>query len=190
MKWAKAAGADAVDASYLSAEFISVAQRLGKREKLESGEDRSLRLRAFIGQRKAFVSSSDFAPKSLRTMAERATDMARAVPEDPVCGIAPKELLATKWPDLDLDDRRRPSVKALIASAAEVEDAARAVRGVTNSEGAEAVWAATRTLSSLVTDLPVVIGPATLHSAARSWPAKAPAWCATTNGRARCISRI
>jgi PmbA protein len=140
MKWAKAAGADAADASYLGAEFTSVTQRLGKREKLESGDGRSLRLRVFIGQRKAFVSSSDFAPKSLRSLAEHAVDMARVVPEDPVCGIAPKELLATKWPDLDLDDGRHLSAKALIALAAEMEDAARAVRGVTNSEGAEAIW--------------------------------------------------
>ena len=98
----------------------------------------------FVGQRQAFVSSTDFAPKALRTLVERAVDMARAVPEDPVCGIAPEELLATSWPDLDLDDkRRRPSAKALLALAAEAEDAARAVKGVTNSEGAEASWGRT-----------------------------------------------
>jgi PmbA protein len=66
--------------------------------------------------------------------------MARAVPEDPVCGIAPEELLAESWPDLDLDDKRRPSARSLLAMAAEAEDAARAVKGVTNSEGAEASW--------------------------------------------------
>ena len=43
--------------------------------------------------------------------------------------------------DLDLDDKRRPpSAKTLLAFAAEAEDAARAVKGVTNSEGAEASW--------------------------------------------------
>jgi len=57
-----------------------------------------------------------------------------------VCGIAPEELLARTWPDLDLDDRRRPSARKLIALVAEAEDAARAVKGVTNSEGAEAGW--------------------------------------------------
>jgi PmbA protein len=67
--------------------------------------------------------------------------MARAVPEDPTCGIAPGELLAKKWPDLDLDDGRQPpSAKALLALAAEAEHAARFVKGVTNSEGAEAAW--------------------------------------------------
>ena len=143
MKWAKAAGADAADALYVNGESISVAQRMGKREKLESSEGRDLGLRVFVGQRQAFVSSTDFAPKALRILAERAVDMARAVPEDPVCGIAPADLLAESWPDLDLDDKRRPSAKALLAMAAEAEDAARAVKGVTNSEGAEAGWGRT-----------------------------------------------
>ncbi|HTB41283.1 MAG TPA: DNA gyrase modulator, partial [Reyranella sp.] len=140
LKWAKAAGADSADAIYVNGESISVAQRMGEREKLESSEGRDLGLRVFVGQRQAFVSSTDFAVPALRTLAQRAVDMARAVPEDPVCGIAPEELLARSWPDLDLDDKRRPSARSLLAMAAEAEDAARAVKGVTNSEGAEASW--------------------------------------------------
>ncbi len=143
MKWAKAAGADAADALYVHGESISVAQRLGKREKLESSEGRDLGLRVFVGKRQAFVSSTDFDPGALRILAERAVDMARAVPEDPVCGLAPEELLARKWPDLDLDDKRVPSAKTLLALAAETEEAALSVKGVTNSEGAEAGWGRT-----------------------------------------------
>jgi PmbA protein len=140
LKWAKAAGADSADAVYVNGESISVAQRMGEREKLESSEGRDLGLRVFVGKRQAFVSSTDFAVPALRTLAQRAVDMARAVPEDPVCGIAPEELLARSWPDLDLDDKRRPSARSLLAMAEEAEDAARAVKGVTNSEGAEASW--------------------------------------------------
>ena len=143
LKWAKAAGADAADALYVNGESISVAQRLGKREKLESSEGRDLGLRVFVGKRQAFVSSTDFDPKALRALAARAVDMAKVVPEDPVCGIAPEELLARKWPDLDLNDKSRPSARKLLAMAAEAEDAARAVKGVTNSEGAEAGWGRT-----------------------------------------------
>src|SRR5262245_4140970 len=143
MKWAKSAGADSADALYVNGESVSVAQRMGKREKLESSEGRDLGLRVFVGKRQAFVSSTDFAPASLRILAQRAVDMARAVPEDPVCGIAPEELLATEWPDLDLFEKKRPTAKSLLALAAEAEDAARSVRGVTNSEGAEAGWGRT-----------------------------------------------
>ncbi|SKA24256.1 PmbA protein [Enhydrobacter aerosaccus] len=144
MKWATTAGADAADALYVNGESISVAQRLGKREKLESSEGRDLGLRVFVGKRQAFVSSTDFSPAALKILAERAVDMARAVPEDPVCGIAPEELLAHDWPDLDLDDKRRPpSPKTLLTLCAEAEDSARSVKGVTNSEGAEAGWGRT-----------------------------------------------
>jgi PmbA protein len=143
IKWAKAAGADAADALYVHGESITVAQRLGKREKLESSEGRDLGLRVFVGKRQAFVSSTDFAPASLRILARRCVDMAKAVPEDPMCGIAPEELLARKWPDLDLDDKRSSSAEELLALAAEVEDEARAVKGVTNSEGAEGSWGRT-----------------------------------------------
>jgi PmbA protein len=150
MKWAKAAGAESAEAFYVHGESLSVAQRLGAREKLEGSEGRDLRLHVFIGQKSASVSSTDFAPKALRTLVERAVDMARVVPEDPHAGLAPAELLATSWADLDLDDKRRPpSAKALLALAAETEDAARAIKGVTNSEGAEASWG--RTTQMLVT---------------------------------------
>src|SRR5690348_7979547 len=88
MKWAKAAGADSAEAFYVHGESLSVAQRLGKREKLEGSEGRDLRLRAFIGQRSASVSSTDFAPKALRTLVERAVDMARVVPEDAYACLA------------------------------------------------------------------------------------------------------
>jgi PmbA protein len=141
LKWAKAAGADSAEVFYIHGESLSVAQRLGEREKLEGSEGRDLRLGVFVGKRSASVSTTDFAPKALRTLVERAVDMARVVPEDPYAGLAAPEQLTTGWPDLDLDDRRRaPSARALLTLAAEAEDAARSVKGVTNSEGAEAGW--------------------------------------------------
>src|ERR1700753_3237412 len=103
MKWAKAAGAESAEAFDVHGESLSVAQRLGAREKLEGSEGRDLRLHVFIGQKSASVSSTDFAPKALRTLVERAVDMARVVPEDPYAGLAAPELLATSWADLDLD---------------------------------------------------------------------------------------
>jgi PmbA protein len=73
-------------------------------------------------------------------LVERAVAMARAVPEDPYCGLAEPTLLAKAPPDLDLHDPTEPDAGALERLAAAAEDAARAVKGVTNSEGAEASW--------------------------------------------------
>jgi PmbA protein len=62
------------------------------------------------------------------------------VPEDPYVGLADPDELARSWPDLDLLDAVEPAPETLIERAKTAEDAARAVTGVTNSEGAEAGW--------------------------------------------------
>ena len=108
LKRAKAKGAEAADCLMVRDISLNVAQRLGQREKLERSEAQDLGLRVFIGKRQAIVSTSDLEPKMLDELAERAVAMARVVPEDPYAGLAPAELLATHWPDLDLDDKRRP----------------------------------------------------------------------------------
>jgi PmbA protein len=134
------AGADAADAVLAEGASLSVAERLAKPEKLERAEGRDLGLRVFIGKRQAIVSSTDFSSTALAELAERAVAMARAVPEDPFCGLAEPGEIARSVPELDLNDPEEPSVARLTALLREAEEAARAVPGVTNSEGAEAGW--------------------------------------------------
>jgi PmbA protein len=134
------AGADAADAVLFESASLSHAQRLGKVEKLERSEGYDLGLRVLMGKRQAIVSSNDRSPAALDELLERAIAMAKTVPEDPYCGLAAPEELAHDWPALDLDDPTEPAPEVLIARAAAAEDAARAVSGVTNSEGAEASW--------------------------------------------------
>ncbi len=137
-------GADAADAIMVESRALSLTYRLGRQEQIERSEGTDVGLRVFIGQRQAIVSSSDFAPAAMDELAERAVAMARAVPEDPYCGLADPSLLATSVPDVDSCDSAEPSVEALLARAAAAEDAALAVPGITNSEGANASWAITR----------------------------------------------
>ncbi len=146
LAWTRAAGADAADAIYVEGTQLSVSQRLGAREQLERSEGHDLGLRAFVGTRQAIVSTTDLQVDALKELAARAVAMARAVPEDPVCGLAPPEMLARTWPELDLDDGREATVDQLADWCARAEDAARAVPGVTNSEGAGASWGRTRVM--------------------------------------------
>lgn len=141
---AKRAGADAADALYAEGVSLSHSQRLGKTEKLERAEGRDLDLRVFVGHRQAVAASSDQSPKALAALVERAVAMAKAVPEDPFCGLADPGLLARDVPALDLVDAAEPSPETLIARAKATEEAALAVKGVTNSEGAEAGWSRSR----------------------------------------------
>ncbi len=140
---AKKAGADAADAVLVTSAGISHAQRLGEIEKLERAESRDLGLRVFIGRRQAIVSSTDFDPATLDALVERGVAMARAVPEDPHAGLADSDQVAKDFPTLEINDPEEPSPETLIDWARAAEDAARAVDGITNSEGAEASWGRT-----------------------------------------------
>lgn len=136
---AKRAGADAAEAIVVEGTSLGVSWRLGKLEDVERSEGRDLGLRVFIGKRQASVSSTDISEAALGPMIERAVAMARVAPEDPYCGLAEPHLLARDWPELDIDDRSAPpSAEDLAALAAEAEEAALAVKGVTNSSGAGA----------------------------------------------------
>jgi PmbA protein len=141
---AKAAGADEADALLLDQSSLSVAFRLGRPEKVERSEAGDIGLRVLIGKRQALVSSSDRGLPALNDLVERAVAMARTVPEDPFCGLASAEQLVRSLPDLDICDPQEPTPEQLVDWAKRAEDAARAVPGVTNSEGAEAGWGRTR----------------------------------------------
>src|SRR5262249_18626052 len=105
---------------------------------LERAEGRDLGLRVFVGGRSAIVSSSAVDPAGFSMLAERVVAMAKVVPEDPYSGLADEARVVDEEAALDLDDPAEPDAAALIARAAAAEDAALAVPGVTNSEGAEA----------------------------------------------------
>lgn len=137
---ARALGADAADAVYIEGISLSLSQRLGKAENVERSEGQDLGLRVFVGKRQAIVSSSDFSPQALKDLVERGVAMAKLVPEDPYLGLADPEQLTTQFPDVDGYDPYEPDAETLIGWATEAEDAARAVKGITNSEGAEASW--------------------------------------------------
>lgn len=134
---AKAAGADAADAVLTAGTSLSVSRRLGQTEHIERAEGRDLGLRVFVGQRAATVSSSSVDPAGFDALVERAVAMARVIPEDRYAGLA-DTMAPPERDDLDLDDPTEPSAEALIERASLAEEAALAVAGVTNSEGADA----------------------------------------------------
>src|SRR3954470_20657553 len=132
---ARGAGADAADALYVEGVSSSVSYRLDKLEDVERAENYDLGLRVFVGQKVAFVSSTDFSADALAALSGRAVTMAKLAPEDRFAGLAPQDRLAKSVPELDLEDAAEPSAETLIERARSVEGAALAVKGVTNSEG-------------------------------------------------------
>jgi len=132
---ARQEGADAADALLIESLSSSVSYRLGRLEDVERSESADLGLRVFVGNRVAFVSSSDFSADAVAALPGRALTMARLAPEDKFAGLAPSELLARAIPELDLEDSAEPSAETLVARARDVEQAGLGVSGVTNSEG-------------------------------------------------------
>lgn len=140
IKQAKKAGADQADAIVADGMSVSVTSRLGKLEHLERSEGGDIGLRVIVGKRQAIVASADRSKKALAELVDRAVSMARTVPEDPFIGLAELDQLATYLPKLDICDPTELSADQLIKMARACEDAALAVKGVTNSEGASAHW--------------------------------------------------
>src|SRR4051794_39130421 len=147
---ASRAGADAADVLYIGDSSTEVQVRLGELEDVTRSEGEEIGLRFFVGRRSASVSSSDLSPDALAALVDRAAAMAREAPEDPFAGLAPKDrLLRGDMPDLESDDGEDPSPVALKARALAIEECARAVPGITNSDGAGT--SAGRTVVALAT---------------------------------------
>ncbi|MBX9749794.1 MAG: TldD/PmbA family protein, partial [Roseococcus sp.] len=143
---ARRAGSEQADALLVHSASLSVQRRLGAIEELERAESSDLGLRVFIGKRVAIVSGTDMSPSGFAALAERAVAMARVVPEDALATLLDAPAPQTT---LDLGDALEPDADALLARAALAEEAALAVPGVTNSEGASAGWSrATRALAT------------------------------------------
>lgn len=137
LKKAGGFGATAADIVLSDSSSVSVNRRLGKPESIHRSEEADIGLRVFVGRRSAIVSSSDRSAEALEQMAERAVAMAKNVPEDPYAGLADPSETAKIFPELDLYDGTEISVDKMNDYADRAEQAARAVKGITNSEGAE-----------------------------------------------------
>ncbi|MEN3794125.1 TldD/PmbA family protein [Fulvimarina sp. MAC3] len=132
----KQAGADAADVAVATATSKGVEVRLGKVEETESSETESVSLRVFVGNRVASVSGDTRSDLSM--LAERAVAMAKVSPPDDYASLADPDRLAKDLLDLDQFDPTEVSSDELRDAALAMEDAARAVPGVTNSGGASA----------------------------------------------------
>ncbi|GAB4364215.1 MAG: TldD/PmbA family protein [Oricola sp.] len=131
---ARRAGADAADAVVVRSRSKSVSVRLGKVEGTDSSESDEFSLRVFVGRKVASVSAN--VTGDADSLAERAVAMAKVSPEDRFNTLAPEDRLAREFPDLDLYDETEVPADRMTGDALAMEEAARAVPGVTNSSGA------------------------------------------------------
>ena len=134
------AGATAADASLGRSDGVSVEVRDGKLEGIERSESQGVSLRCMFGQRQASVSGSDISKDALETLAERCVAMAKVVPEDPYCGLAPADQISTDLTDVDVSGDGEIAADILERDALAAEAAALAVEGVQQVSGCGNGW--------------------------------------------------
>lgn len=142
---AKQAGADAADVVAVSGDSLSIEVLNGALEHAERAEGTDLGLRVLVGAKQAVISSSDRRDAAITAMAERAVAMAAVAPDDPYCGLAQADQLATSWDAaaLDLADSTEADPAALQDVALAAEAAAASVTGVSKVQSAGAGWSGT-----------------------------------------------
>ena len=160
---ARAAGADAADAVLIAGTSLGVQRRLGKTEHVERSEGRDLGLRVFVGKRAAIVVLHHGRPGRLRHAGRaRGGDGAGWCRRTPMPAW-PRPPRRRRTPRSTSTTPAEPDTAALLARAGLAEDAALAVPGVNNSEGASAGYG--RTEAFLVTSAGFAGRPArTSHS--------------------------
>jgi PmbA protein len=136
VEMAKAAGADGAEATVSVARRFHVEARERAISKLERSIGKSLQMRAFVGGRKATLSTSDFSDDGLSEAVRRTIAAAAFVGADPLAGLP--AVFADNLPALDLYDpaivQREPDDK--VAEAFELERLIRAGdQRVVNSSG-------------------------------------------------------
>ena len=113
--------ADAAEVAITKTTGLSVSTRMCEVENVEFNSDGALGITVYRGQRKGSASTSDLSEKAIQQTVLAALDIAQFTSEDPFAGPAPKELMVSEIPNLDLfhPDTPDPDHAAQIAIAAE-----------------------------------------------------------------------
>jgi PmbA protein len=132
----RAAGASEVEVGANVDSGLSVNVRLGEVETIEHTRDRSFGVTVYFGKRKGSASTADLHPDSVAKTIEQACAIARHTEEDTCAGLADPARLAREFPDLGLWHPWALAPADAIALGIEIENAGRAMEGISNSEGA------------------------------------------------------
>lgn len=136
LKKAKAKGASDASVSVSHDQGFSVDVRMKEVETVAFNEDKGLSLVVYFGHQKGGASTTDLSAKSVDAMVEAACDIAKVSAADPSFGLADKELMTDKHPDLDLyhpwDITPEEAIKNALACEAYALDLD---KRITNSDG-------------------------------------------------------
>jgi len=130
-------GASSADAGLSVDVGLSVTARLGDVETVEHHKGQSFGVTVYFGQKKGSANTTDFSLSALKDTVSAACRIARYSTEDEFAGLPDADMLATQFPELDLDHPWALKVDEAIDLAVECENIARGYHEeIVNSEGA------------------------------------------------------
>ena len=134
---ASQAGASSAETEVSFGTGQNVSVRQGETENIEYNRDKGCSVTVYFGQRKGYASTSDLSLQALKDTVEAACNIAKYTAQDPFCGLADAERMATEFPDLSLHHPWHIEVDQALELAKRCETAALAVdKRISNSEGA------------------------------------------------------
>ena len=136
IQYAKKHGADHVEISARNDKGFSVSARLGDIETLEHHNQRALAVTVYRGKAKGSANCNDIRSSAINDVIDAALGMASFTAEDEASGLADAELMATNYPELDLDQPWGIQPDQALQIAMQCEQTARADERIVNSEGA------------------------------------------------------
>jgi PmbA protein len=137
LKRAAENGATASEAEVSDSYGQTVTVRMGQVETIEYNRDKGLSITVYIGKKKGYASSADFAAGAVAATVDAALSIARFTASDDAAGLADEGALAREVRDLDLFHPWDLPVERAIEMAKACEAAAFALDPrIVNSEGA------------------------------------------------------
>jgi len=134
------AGATDCDVVLAEGSGKSISCRLQKIEDIEESNDKTLGIRALIGNQQAFVSSSDIEEEKLNESILKVVEMAKLAPKDDTACLGDKKFFENNFEDLNLHQEEETKTDLLIDAVKECEEIALSTKGISNSEGAAASY--------------------------------------------------
>ncbi|MDX1692137.1 MAG: metalloprotease PmbA [Ketobacteraceae bacterium] len=129
-------GATQAEVAASSDEGLIATARKGEAETVEFTKNHGFGVTLYRGKAKGSSATSELTPAAVETAVAAAWDIAQHTSEDPCAGLADAELMATEFPDLDLDHPWDIGPEEALEMALACEAEGISNPGITNSEGA------------------------------------------------------
>jgi len=134
---ARQLGASDAECSISKSSGISVGTRMGEVETVEFNQDGALGITVYRDHQKGSASTTDLSTEAIRAAVNKACEIARHTSADPYNGLAPKELMAFEYPELELCHPGDQSPEYAIEQALRCERHALTLdKRIINSDGA------------------------------------------------------